>query len=264
MKKIHLYIALISLICSSCKKIIDIDTTDAAPQIVIEGKISDQLEVQRIIISKTVSYNSESNFPKVSGATVTVKGSNGSSFTFIENSPGVYIRNMRGISGVTYSLQVNVEGKTYTASSKMPNLVKLDSIGIVTNNFFGSETKIPAAYFVDPANETNFYHFNLYINNLFQQRVYVSNDRLTNGNKIRIQLFHDNEDEEELQSGDKVSVEMEDIDTNIYDYWYSLSAQDSRGPNQGTTPSNPPSNLSNNALGYFSAHTYQKQTITLP
>ncbi|RYD74892.1 MAG: DUF4249 family protein [Sphingobacteriales bacterium] len=118
---------------------------------------------------------------------------------------------------------------------------------------------------VDPANETNFYHFNLYVNNVFSKRVYVNNDRLTNGNKLRIQLYYESNDDDDdgLKTGDAVIVEMKGIDSNIFDYWYTLSQQSGRGPNQGTTPANPPSNISNGALGYFSAHTYQRQSITV-
>ena len=45
------------------------------------------------------------------------------------------------------------------------------------------------------------------------------------------------------------------------EYWFSLMQQQGNGPGGGTTPSNPPSNFDNNALGYFSAHTTQVKQI---
>ncbi|RZK18364.1 MAG: DUF4249 domain-containing protein [Pedobacter sp.] len=265
MKKLILYIAVLSFALSSCKKIIDVDTNNAEAQIVIEGKITDQVGGASVTISKSVGYDEKGIYPKVSGATVFLTDNTGTEYTFTERSPGIYLQTMRGIPGRTYKLTVKAEGQTYTASSTMPKLVKLDSVGVVTNTFFGNERKTAAAYLVDPANETNFYHFNLYVNNLFSQRIYVNNDRLTNGNKLRIQLYYESEDDDDegLKSGDKITVEAEGIDSNIFDYWYALSQQSGRGPNQGTTPANPPSNISNGALGYFSAHTYQKQSITV-
>lgn len=265
MKKLIIYLAVIAFCTTSCKKIITIDTENAEPQIVIEGKINDVLMDQQIKISKTVGYTDASIFPKVSGAVVTVTDSRGGSFKFTETTPGIYTNRMRGVLGVTYNLNVVAEGKTFVASSKMPNLVKFDSIGIVSNSFFGNERKITAAYLVDPPTEANYYRFMLNRNGLFSNRIYVNNDRLTNGNKLRIQLYFNSEDDEneDLQTGDKVSVEMESIDSNIFDYWYALSSQSGRGPNQGTTPANPTSNLSNNALGYFSANTYQKIIATV-
>ncbi|WP_116169233.1 DUF4249 domain-containing protein [Pedobacter agri] len=266
MKKLIIYIAVISFCFTSCKKIIEVDTTNAEPQIVIEGKITDQAGGASVIISKTVGYDESGVYPKVSGASVVVTDpSNGMVVTFFEQSPGVYSQTLKGIPGHTYNLSVKVDGKTYTASSTMPKLVKLDSIGVVSNSFFGNERKTAAAFLVDPANETNFYHFNLYVNNVFSKRVYVNNDRLTNGNKLRIQLYYESNDDDDdgLKTGDAVIVEMKGIDSNIFDYWYTLSQQSGRGPNQGTTPANPPSNISNGALGYFSAHTYQRQSITV-
>jgi len=262
-----LYIALLAFSFSGCKKIISIDTENAAAQIVIEGKINDRLADQQIKIAKSVGYTQASVFPAVSGATVNVTDSKGVKYVFTETSPGVYTSRMKGVYGVTYTMNVAAEGKNYTASSKMPNFVKIDSIGIINNSFFGNDVKTTAAYLVDPADEENFYRFTLNKNGINSKGIYVNNDRLTNGNKLRIQLFFDSgsddDDEDDLVSGDKVSVEMESIDSNIFDYWYALSGQAGRGPNQGTTPANPTSNISNNALGYFSANTYQKITATV-
>ncbi|GGI22329.1 DUF4249 domain-containing protein [Pedobacter mendelii] len=268
MKKFLMYFSIASILFSSCKKIIEIDTNNAEPQLVIEGKIDNRLLAQQIKISKSIAYDGQNKYPSVSGAVVTVSDSRGNIYNFAETQPGIYAFGMRGVPGVTYTMKVVVEGKTYTATSKMPAIVKLDSIGIVSNNFFGNERKTAAAYLVDPKSETNFYHFNLYVNDNASQRFYVSNDRLTDGNQLRIQLFfksgNDNNDSDELNSKDKVKVEMETIDSNIFDYWYALSEQSGRGPNQGTTPANPTTNISNNALGYFSAHTYQALNIIVP
>ncbi|MCX2573216.1 DUF4249 domain-containing protein [Pedobacter sandarakinus] len=263
-KKLFIYV--IAIICLfSCKKIIQIDTDNAEPQVVIEGKIIDRLVEQQIIISKTVRYDEANSYPKLSGAKVTVSDSRGNNFVFAEKEPGVYVNRMRGVSGVTYNLDITVDGKNYKASSTMPKLVKLDSIGVIKNSFFGNERRTAAAFLVDPADEINFYHFNLYVNSRFSKRIYVNNDRLTNGNKLRIQLFYDADEDDDggLKSGDSVGVEMECIDANMFDYWYALSEQSGRGPNQGTTPANPTSNISNNALGYFSAHSYQRLNATV-
>ncbi|WP_231459078.1 MULTISPECIES: DUF4249 domain-containing protein [unclassified Pedobacter] len=263
MKNIILYIFL-GLIFTSCKKIIDVDTNNAAPQIVIEGNISNRLIAQQIRISKTVGYDDLSNYPAVRGAKVTVNDSRGNTYNFTESLPGLYVFAMRGIPGITYTLQVDVDGKSYSAISKMPAVVPLDSIGVVKNTFFGNENINVAAYVSDPVNVENFYRFNLYVNDNLSDRIYVNNDRLTNGNKLRLQLFYDGPNDEDLKKGDKVAVDMECIDSNIFDYWYALNQQTGRGPNQGTTPANPTSNLSNGALGYFSAHTYQRLAITVP
>lgn len=266
MKTFTLYFAALCLCLSSCKKIISINTDNAEAQMVIEANITDKLADQQIRITKSVGYSDQSLYPKVSGASVTVTDSKGVNYVFTEKEPGLYINRMRGVPGLTYNLKVNAESKSYTASSTMPLAVKLDSVGVISNSFFGKERKTAAAYLVDPALDANYYHFYLYVNGTLSNRIYVNDDRLTNGNKLRLQLYYEKNDDDDdgLLTGDKVSVEMECIDVNIFKYWYALSQQSGRGPNQGTTPSNPTSNISNNALGYFSAHTYQKISITVP
>lgn len=266
MKKLFVYFSLFVLCFTSCKKIINVETESSEPQLVIEGNITDKFVAQQIKISRSVPYTSQNIYPSVSGASVILTDNRGNTFNFAESQPGLYAFGMRGVPGVTYTLQVKVDGKTYIANSKMPALVKLDSIGILSNTFFNTERKTAAAFLTDPLNDVNFYHFNLYVNDVLSKRIYVNNDRLTNGNKLRIQLYYEkNEDDDKgLMTGDNVAVEMETIDSNIFDYWYSLSQQSDRGPNQGTTPSNPTSNISNGALGYFSAHTFQRISIKVP
>lgn len=266
MKKLLIFLSLTCLIITSCKKIIEIDTNNAEPQLVIEGKITNQNGDQQIKISKSVSYDAKSIFPAVSGATVSVTDSRGNTYNFVESAAGLYTLRMRGVPGVTYTMKVVAEGKTFTAISKMPTAVKLDSVGVIVNTFFNNERKTIAAYVADPISEANYYHFNMFVNGIQSDRVYVNDDRLTNGNKLRLQLFYSRNDDDDngLVTGDKVAVDMECIDTNIFDYWYALSQQAGRGPNQGTTPANPTSNITNGALGYFSAHTTQRVNVVVP
>ena len=162
MKKLIIYFSLFTFCLTGCKKIIQIETENADPQLVIEGKINDQLIEQQIKISKTLGYTETNIFPKISGATVTVTDSQGNNYVFKEGAtPGTYINKMKGVPGVTYKLNVTAEGQTYTASSKMPNVVKMDSIGVIKNFFFGRERKTAAVFLKDPVTETNFYHVNL-------------------------------------------------------------------------------------------------------
>ncbi|MET4083124.1 hypothetical protein ABIB40_003093 [Pedobacter sp. UYP30] len=262
MKQFSLYVILLFSL-ASCKKIVQVDTSAAPPQIVIEGKITDGFEDQVVTISKSINYDDTGEYPRLTGAAVKVTDNKGNVYKFLETSAGSYHHKMQGVSGRTYALSVNLQGQTYSATSTMPNPVKLDSIGVITNNFFNKERINPIIYFTDPKEEINFYHFNLFVNSKISKRTYASSDRLTNGNTTQIQFFYDDGDNEKLIAGDKISVEMECVDKAIYNYWYALVQQAGNGPNQGATPSNPTSNISNGALGYFSANTYQEVTVTI-
>lgn len=263
MNKRILFFAIGLCLFTGCKKIIDVDIKDTTAQLVIEGNLNDQLGNQLIKITKTVDVGASSIYPPVSGAMVNVSDDLGNNYIFTESSAGSYTYNMKGKPGVTYTMHVKYENKEYTAVSKMPYLVFLDSIGVVTTNIFGKDVMNLAAYFQDPKNEVNQYRFFQYVNDKQSQSVDVRNDALINGNKVREQLFYRSENNDEIKTGDQAVIIMECIDMNMYRYWNSLSASTDRGPNQGTTPSNPPSNISNSALGYFSAHTTQVKSLTV-
>ena len=58
------------------------------------------------------------------------------------------------------------------------------------------------------------------------------------------------------------------IEKEIYEYFSTLINFDDDGNSEGDdiiglAPSNPNSNISNNALGYFSAHTYRKYNLII-
>jgi hypothetical protein len=67
----------------------------------------------------------------------------------------------------------------------------------------------------------------------------------------------------DVKKGDVITVEMQCLDKGSYEYFYSLFSIGNNGPGGGATPTNPVSNISGGALGYFSAFTSQKQTIEI-
>ena len=80
------------------------------------------------------------------------------------------------------------------------------------------------------------------------------------GTNTRRLIYSDDVDSLNIKKGDTVTVEMRCIDKNIFNYMYALADLSS----SQTTPSNPVSNISNGALGYFSAHTSRQKKIVMP
>jgi hypothetical protein len=81
-------------------------------------------------------------------------------------------------------------------------------------------------------------------------RTFSFNDRLSDGKYFRLRLFNDST----INPGDQVRVEMHCVDNAVWQYFNTLGQ--AKGNNsQSITPANPVSNISNNALGYFSAQT---------
>ncbi|WP_295773060.1 DUF4249 domain-containing protein [uncultured Mucilaginibacter sp.] len=259
---------IIAVAVTSCEKVIDVKTDTSPSQLVIEGNITNIRQQQTIKISRTVDYTNPNVYPAVRGALVNVKDNAGNSWNFTEETPGVYRSvSILGRPGRTYTLTVNVENNVYTASSTMPAQVRADSITL-TDITFGSRTrKLVAVHYTDPKGVPNYYRYILRINGRQTNRVYVYDDRLKDGNLSKNELYPDTEDDDErneLKRGDVAEVEMQNIDKNIFNYWFTLRQQSRGGPGGGTTPGNPPSNINNGALGYFSAHTHQAISITVP
>lgn len=253
------------VLLASCQDVIDIKIDSAASQIVFEGSITDQQAVQTIKISKSVNYTDKNVYPAVTGATVMVTDSKGNTIPFTEKDPGTYASaSFKGQPGVTYTMSARVGSATYTATSTMPQPVLIDSLSLKPISFGNSDTRFPQVHYKDPISEDNYYRFVMYINGKLTKRIYTQNDRLTNGKAVTTPLFYDtDEDNKELAKGDKVDVEMQCIDKNVFTYWFTLDQQNQNGPGGGVAPGNPPSNINNNALGYFSAHSTNSMSLTV-
>lgn len=245
---------------SSCEKVIDLELKNADPLIVIEGTISNQSENHFVRISKTIPFEQSANFNGVKGAQVTLKSSAGLSIAFTEVTDGIYRSpRLRGTPGLTYTLDVLVEGKTYSAKSTMPSPVIPDSIGFKTLSFFGNSNIYPTVYYKDPTKIQNQYRYILKINGKLQGDL-VFEDRFNDGNAVSDVIIYDGDDD--IKSGDIVDIEMQSIDRNVFKYFFALSQIGGNG-GPPVAPANPVSNFSNGALGIFNACTKSTKSVVL-
>jgi hypothetical protein len=265
MKKAKLYIAVLSLsaLLGSCTKVIDIQTANDTGQLDIEANVVDTLGVQTITLTKNVPFTSTNVYPAVTGATVTVTAPSGTSYRFTEGASGIYTSNtFKGISG-DYKMTVLTGSKTYNATSTLPVKVTLDSV--TSQNRAVSTGSNPkkqiVVHYKDPAGVANYYRFVMYLNGVQVKSVFAFNDEFNDGLSVN-NILRVTDSDFDIYAGDKVRLEMQCIDAAMYLYWHTL-AQQSGGVGGGVTPSNPPTNISPESLGYFSAHTTQTITITV-
>ncbi len=242
---------------SSCTKVIDISLNDAARKFVIQGDLSNVTgTTATVTISKTINFSQNNIFPSVSGAVVTIKdNSSGLISTLNETDLGTYQAfNLQGITGHTYSLNVSINGAAYTSTSTMPEQVSLDSITFQHNKGFGRNLISPIPNLKDPANVNNYYQFEELVNGKHINRIFVFDDRLSDGKYIARQLFNDSS---YIALGDVVELEMKCINKNVFEYFKQLSGLDPTN-GQPTSPANPVNNIEGGCLGYFSTYTSQK------
>lgn len=256
---IFLIAVVVACLLSSCQKVIQLKLSTSPSQIVIQGNVYDQPGPYTINITKSVGFDQSNVYPAVTGAAVTISDNVGNTEVLNEKSPGNYsTTSLHGVPGRTYSLSVIIEGQTYNASSSMPYPVSIDRI-YFTKSPFG-EDKLLTVKFLDPGYSINYYRLVELINNDQQQRFSVASDRLYQGNPIIFTFPAQDDNDKKLVSGDQITVWLESIDKNVYEYFRTAR----RDGSQSTSPANPVSNISNGVLGYFSAGSVRKATTIVP
>ncbi len=254
-------LAILAHLLYSCTKVIDVDLNSTNPKYVIEGIITNEAKSFSVTIKQSVNFSETNNYPKISGAIVTISDNAGQNETLMEKSAGQYVTSsILGIPGRTYQLNIKIGDKTFTASSTMPTLVVLDSLSIKKPSFGIGSKKVVHYNFNEPAIKGNNYKVDLYINGKLEDLATVFNDRLANGIKISSAFFSQ---DIEYKLGDSVRVSLSNIDNGVFQYLFELS-QLADGPNQAGTPANPTSNISGGAFGYFSAQSISTKEIVFP
>ncbi|EAY27224.1 DUF4249 domain-containing protein [Microscilla marina] len=250
-----IYSVLAFTVFASCTKIIEVDLNSAAPQLVIEGEVTDRAEPYRVKVSRTGDYMGNEVPPKVSGAMVTISDGK-RTYTLQENTEqsGTYQTNaFVGTPGATYVLKVIVGETTYSAQSTMPN--ELLDFKVEQTAYFEGDASKGAGYYLqmyatDPQDEVNFYQWRFTINDTIRDKpedLAVADDAWIQENIEGFQAPY------ALKPNDKVSFSMLAIPKATYEYYRAL---DELLFNDGGMFSPPPANPTGNvsgALGVFSA-----------
>jgi hypothetical protein len=245
----------------ACQKVVNLNLRNASGKYVIEGNVTNLPGPYQVTIGKTGEVTADYVFQGVGGATVSIRDNVGNGETLLEVQPGVYqTQSLQGVEGRTYYLSILVGGSTFTSSSVMPHQVNLDSLYIVDVYNFSKMVKAVVPVFTDPVGQGNSYRFNETINGVPDKTLFYQNDDFSDGRTSTFNLLRPDPDST-LHVKDNVSVEMQCIDKEVYKYWYSVD-QSSTGDG-GTTASNPVTNITGGALGYFSAHTSQTKSIVV-
>jgi hypothetical protein len=255
----------IVLLAASCQKIVKLNLKNSASQVVIQGEVTDTTGPYTVTLNRSEGFYQENNFSPITDASVQITDNTGFTDTLLESAPGVYnTQKLQGVPGNSYNLIVEIGDTSYSGVSTMPQPVALDSISFqVTNDRQGQSNITAYANFQDPASVSNYYQFLLYINDsLFTQDIFVYSDRLSNGKYTSYALRMDST---YLNPGDQIQVKMYCIEEGIFNYFRQLDISNSGGAfNTTASPANPTTTLSNNALGYFSAHTTRSKTTVVP
>ena len=257
-------ILFIGLFFMGCEKTIYLDYKSNQSRIIIQGNINNEAGPYYVKITRSIPLKDTGSYPVIDDAVVTISDDAGNSEALTAIGKGTYRTNtLAGVEGRTYTLTVQAEGQTYTAQSTMPQRVPFDSIRVETHMVTGEIEYSIIPVYPDPLAKGNNYRFVLWINNKLINQHLVQNDEVRSGvvNSVRLEI---NDDDIEFKPGDLVTLQMQCIDKNVALYYRTLALISDSGPGGGTTPNNPPNNISNGALGLFSAHIVETKSVTMP
>lgn len=252
------------IVVTGCEKIIEIDLSEAKEAIVIEATITSNKLPFTVWVSKTSPYFGTKSKNPVSGAIVSVRVENGKARYFVETAPGLYqMEKIIALPGYWYVVDVEYDGITYSARSYLNEVVPIAELGFSYFDgfgFFDSGYKVNT-YIRDPANKENYYRLKYYMNGKSSDdrgEITLYSDQLFDGKEIGL-----SQRSVVFQENDTLTVELQSIDKAAYSYFSTLENISGSEMRQSASPTNPISNFSNGALGYFSAYSFNRKTVII-
>ena len=123
--KQYIFLSFAAFLFASCEKIITLPVEDNESKVVIEGDITDQPGPYFVKLSRSINLNEPNKYPIISDGIVVISDNAGVKDTLKYLTAGIYrTKLIKGGYGKTYFLDVNVDGKHYTAQSTMPTKSK--------------------------------------------------------------------------------------------------------------------------------------------
>ena len=265
------YLILLFVLMLSCEDVVQVNVPNENPRLVIDASLNwfkgTSGNEQKIKLTLTAPYFNHS-VPPANGARISVTDSNNQPFIFIEEGQtGIYKNNnFTPVINEVYTLTITYQNETYTATETLKSVASIDYVAQNDKGgFSGNETELKA-YYLDPANEKNFYFFEFISDIPVIPTLEVYKDEFTNGNEIF--GFYT---EKDLKTGDIVTIRNYGVSETFYNYMYVLLKQNSQeggGPfeTQPATVRGNCTNLTNPKnypLGYFRASQVDEYVYTV-
>lgn len=241
------------LFLSSCEDKIDLKLDPVIGKYVIVADLHNANTLHTIYINRVVDFANNSPHNPVLDAHVKVENlTSGRVYQFMDKSDGTYVMDRMSLKeGDTYALTVKVsDGSIFESKCTMPKYIAVDSIGLVRKKRFDEEFIYASFSFNDPADEANYYKYKLKLNDDELKFSAVFSDKFNDGLEVEHEISNEDND---IKVGDEIQILRQCIAKDVYTYWSNIANQ-----NPGSAaPSNPISNISNGALGYFSVSSAQ-------
>ena len=236
-------IIIVALTLVSCEETVDIDVPEGAPRLVIEADILWEKGTvgneQNIKLSLSTPFFDTTPVPVTDAIITLTKNDDQSSISFIHQNDGIYTTsNFVPQIGQTYTLEVVHDNETYIATESMITVPEINRVEQSLTNEFGSELIEISAYYDDPADEDNFYSARFSTQDELLPTIFSQDDEFSNGNEMSFDWTNEDEDEnDDLEVGDIVAIEISGISERYYNYLDLLLEQSGGdGGPFGSTP----------------------------
>jgi len=254
---------LLSLVFSSCTKVIDADINEANQRIVIDAYVENYFSDTtasfcQVKLSKTGSFYDNNSFGLVANAELFIKDKDGNSHKLLSYQNGYYNYMLTPSVELNDEIELygTIEGEEITAKAIMPRRVKIDSV-VAIELPYGPRHKgiTPICFFTDFPREDNYYRLKLYVNNQQVGGFYVTYDLGHNGGLLNYPFMGIH-----VEKKDTVRVDLLGISKFDYDY-YRVIIQTQKSGGFSAAPGNPNTNIEGNAIGVFTAQTFDSKSI---
>ena len=274
MKILQLFLLFfIGIFIISCTKELKIDGVNTTKQLVVEGFIEPN-QYPIVYLTRSSPY-----FQKVDSASmlsliaseakVSVSSKSDTEVLTLrydkKRFPPYYYEgtSILGKVGEKYRLIISLNGKEYTAEATLKNPVNVTEIATVSPTA-DHEQRFLTLRFLDPANEKNYYR--VYTKRIGKDDDFIPcylstfNDFGFDGKEYTYQIVRSispikpSDNGKYFVEGDVVLIKLCSISKEEFDYWKNIEAQIVVSSNPfGFSSSEPPSLITGNALGIWSA-----------
>ena len=247
----------------ACQEPINLKLKSSDSKIVIEAKYSSLTPKIYAIITKNATYFGNDSIQGIKDADIIV--TIGDTIVHLKNTQnGLYTASLsKKYLFKTYTMSVVENGKTYEATSTMPQSVKIDSVTIKQSEGLMARSD------GNSKDSTKLYTVNVYFKdpigrNYYKIILYKNDERLTDNPYSEEQVFDDSYFKTnttinmplatKCMGNETIRAELMSIDKAAYDYYISLLTTMQAAGGSFSVPENPLSNFNNEALGFFSAY----------
>ena len=275
MKRYIILFVLIALVFTACEDVIPVKfNKENTGLFAVEAKITTQDE-PFVFLSRGIPVSEDNPFPGISNALVTITddAQPANSVTLVEDTAraGYYTvpegEEYYGVPGRTYTVIIESQGVTLTASDKLSRVEPIDSIQVRPSlrgdkRFLGVFT-----YGQETPGIGNYYKWDIYVNDTLlndAQNLAIASDELVDGNYVSsLEIFTDFHDpnkksERKLKYLDTIYVKQTSISEFAYNFYYQMLNQSSTGFLFSVPPANIKGNFTGSngktVLGLFTAH----------